>query len=69
MITTVEDAQHELQVAVDEILEDMGDDAPDADEAAVDMWRSMAWDWPKDVAREVARIEFGYVPNGSGIQW
>lgn len=61
-IETVEDAQHELNVALEETLADMGDDAPDEGSAAVDMWRSMAYDWPKDVAIEVARREFGFVP-------
>jgi hypothetical protein len=67
-IRTVEEAQHELNVAVRETLEDMGEDAPDEGSAALDMWRSMSWDWPADVAAEVARREFGYVPqNGVSL--
>jgi hypothetical protein len=62
-IETVEDAQHELAVACQEILADMGDDAPDEGDAMVDMWRSMSWNWPT-LAAEVARREFGWVPNG-----
>lgn len=64
MITTVEEAQYELQVAVEETLADMGDDAPDEGSAASDMFASMSWDWPADVAAEVARREFGWVPYG-----
>jgi len=66
MIRTVEEAQYELNVAVRETLEDMGEDAPDEGSAALDMWRSMSYDWPADVAAEVARREFGYVPDGGG---
>lgn len=66
MIETVEDAQHELQVACEETLADMGDDAPDEGSAMVDLWCSMSYDWPTDVAREVARREFGYVPEHGG---
>lgn len=66
-IETVEDAQHELNVALEETLADMGDDAPDEGSAMVDLWRSMSWDWPADVAAEVARREFGWVPNGGPL--
>lgn len=66
-IETVEDAQHELNVALQETLEDMGDDAPDEGSAMTDLWRSMSYDWPEDVAREVARREFGYVPSGGSV--
>lgn len=65
-IETVEEAQYELQVACEEILADMGDDAPDEGSAMVDMWRSMSYMWP-DLAAEVARREFGYVPNGGVV--
>lgn len=67
-ITTVEEAQHELNVALEETLADMGDDAPDEGSAAVGLWCGMAYDWPEDVAREVARREFGYVPAHGPIK-
>lgn len=64
-IETVEEAQHELRVALDETLADMGDDAPDEGSAMSDLFSSMCWDWPADVAAEVARREFGWVPFGA----
>lgn len=64
-IKTVEDAQHELSVAVEETLADMGDDAPDEGSATADMFSSMSWNWPAAVAAEVARREFGFVPYGA----
>lgn len=64
-ITTVEEAQYELQVALEETLADMGDDAPDEGSAMSDMFTSMCWDWPAEVAAEVARREFGSLPYGT----
>lgn len=64
-IETVEDAQYELQVALEETLADFGDDAPDEGSAASDLFVSMSWDWPADVAAEVARREFGWCPFGT----
>jgi len=64
-ITTVDEARHELAVAVEETLADMGDDAPDEGSAASDIFSSMCWDWPAEVAAEVARREFGWVPFGA----
>lgn len=61
-ITTVEEAQHELQVALEETLADMGEYAPDEGSAMSDLFASMAWDWPPAVAAEVARRELGWVP-------
>ena len=65
---TVEEAQGALYESLAETLADMGADAPDEGSAAVDLWRSLALDWPDDVAREVARREFGYVP-GEEAEW
>lgn len=66
-IRTVGEAQYELKVALEETLADMGEDAPDEGSAMVDLWRSMSYDWPDAVAREVARREFGWVPDGGGL--
>lgn len=63
MIETVEDATHELYVAIKETVEDLGEDAPDEGSIAMDLFMSMALDWPPHVAREVARREFGYMPR------
>ena len=64
-ITTVEEAQYELHVALEETIADMGDAAPDEGSAILDLYIGMAWQWPVEVAAEVARREFGYVPSGA----
>lgn len=70
MIETVEDAQHELNVAIQETIADMGGDECEVDEGSMasDLFSSMAYDWPADVAAEVARREFGFVPHGAPPQ-
>lgn len=66
-INTVEEAQYELHTAVREIMEDMGEDTPDEGSAALDMFHSLSWDWPADVAAEVSRREFGYVSHAGHV--
>jgi hypothetical protein len=63
MITTVEEAQHELQVAIEEVAADM-DCSPDDIDIAHDMIVSVAWNIEDDdVAREFCRREIGWVPH------
>jgi hypothetical protein len=66
---TVEDIQHELQVMIQESIADMygEDDEVDEGSIAVDLFASMTYtyDYPADLLAEVARREFGYVPNSS----
>lgn len=64
-IETVEDAQHELAVSIEEMTADMGDDAPDEGSMASDLFVGLSYQWPTKVAAEVARREFGYVPHSA----
>jgi hypothetical protein len=65
MTITVKDAQEQLQAAIDDTIADMGEDAPDEGSIAFELFSNMAYDWSTDVAAEVARREFGFVPAGA----
>jgi hypothetical protein len=67
-LETVEDAQHELQVMIEESIADQFDDAEEADEGSIaaDLFVSMCYDdTDPAILAEVARREFGYVPGGA----
>lgn len=51
--------------AIQSILADMGEDAPDESSVAAELFVNMSYDWPPAVVAEVARREFGFVPGGA----
>ncbi len=60
MITTLEDAQHEVQVFGDEYRADMGEDV-EIDHG--DVVVSICWNIEDDkLARELCRVELGWIP-------
>lgn len=60
MFDNLEDAQHELQVAIDEACAENEDVNPD--DVAHDMVSSIAWMCTDEVALELCRRELGSVP-------
>lgn len=63
---TVEDAQYELTVMVEEAIADEYDDPDEADEGSIaaDLFVSMCYgDTDPAILAEVARREFGFVPG------
>lgn len=65
---TVEDAQYELNVMVEESIADQYDNPDEADEGSIaaDLFVSMCYDDTSPaILAEVARREFGFVPGGA----
>jgi hypothetical protein len=59
-ITTIEDAEHELQVSIDEAIADNPDVGPD--DIAHDVVVAVAWNCTDEVALELCRTQIGSVP-------
>lgn len=60
MIDNIADAQHELQVSIQEACGENPDVNPD--DVAHDMVSSVAWNCTDEVALELCRTELGWVP-------
>jgi hypothetical protein len=60
-LTTIEEAQYEVEVAVQEAQADNPEVG--ADDIAHDMVISIAYNCTPEVARELCRREFGWVPQ------
>lgn len=65
---TVEDAQYELQVMIEESIADQWIDSEEVDEGSIasDLFVSMCYnDTSPAILAEVARREFGFCPGGT----
>jgi hypothetical protein len=60
MLTTIEDAQHEFQVSLEEAAEDSG---MESDEIASDILFATAMNCDKETAYELSRRELGWVTD------
>ena len=72
---TVEDAQAQLQTALEDVQGDLAVDGCEVDEGSIvsDLIVSLSYDWPPEVTVEVARREIGWLPlgcpNACGEAW